>query len=136
MAEETSLARMVNCQPGRLKCSLKSGVPTLARIAQALNKQGFELRVEGHTDNIPIHTARFKNNWELSSARAAAVLSMLVDNYGFDPRTISLAGYGEFRPAASNDTEEGRRSNRRIDLVVVGPKHPDIPAPASDAQGK
>ncbi len=108
---------------------LPESKPTLARIAQILNQQGFDIRVEGHTDNVPIHTARFPSNWELSSARATAIVTMLVDNYGFDPHTIYSAACAEYRPVASNDTEEGRKSNRRIDLVVVGSRPPVPPSP-------
>lgn len=76
------------------------------------------LRVEGHTDNIPIHTAAFPSNWELSSNRAIRVLKYLVQQ-GVSPERISAAGYAEFQPVAPNDTEEGRRLNRRVDIVIV-----------------
>jgi len=103
---------------------LPEAKPTITRLTKILEQKDFEIRVEGHTDNIPIHTARFNSNWELSTARATEVVSMLVHDYGFDPRDVSVAGYAEYRPIASNDTEEGRRANRRIDLVVVGMKKP------------
>ena len=76
------------------------------------------LRVEGHTDIIPIHTAEFPSNWELSSNRAIRVLKYLVEQ-GVSPERISAAGYAEFQPIAPNDTEEGRRLNRRVDIVIV-----------------
>ena len=76
------------------------------------------LRVEGHTDIIPIHTAEFPSNWELSSSRAIRVLKYLVEQ-GVPPERISAAGYAEFQPIAPNDTEEGRRLNRRVDIVIV-----------------
>ena len=98
---------------------LVDGQNTLARIAGVLNEKGFHIRVEGHTDNKPIHTRRFNSNWELSTARATEVVSLLIEKHGFDPSLISAAGYSQYRPIASNDTEEGRRSNRRVDLVVV-----------------
>lgn len=91
----------------------------LARIAKVLAKPGLELRVEGHTDNQPIHNAEFNSNWELSTARATSVLLMLVNGNHFDPQHISASGYGQFRPVADNSTLEGRRANRRVDLVVV-----------------
>jgi chemotaxis protein MotB len=103
---------------------LPEAKPTLTRLAKVLEEKDFEVRVEGHTDNVPIHTARFNTNWELSTARATEVVSMLVHEYGFDPRSVSVAGYAEFRPVVSNDTEEGRKANRRIDLVVVGMRKP------------
>lgn len=105
---------------------LPEGVASLGRIARILNSKGFEIRVEGHTDNVPIHTARFRSNWELSTARATEVVSLLVEQYDFDPRKISAAGYSEFHPVASNDKPEGRRQNRRVDVVVVSRSTPEV----------
>jgi len=99
---------------------LEDGQSTLARIATILGGKGFEIRVEGHTDNIPIHTSEFKSNWELSTARATQVVSLLIEKYSFDPLLVSAAGYSEYRPIGSNDTPQGRAANRRVDLVVVG----------------
>ena len=121
---------------------LVDGQNTLSRIAKVLNEKGFHIRVEGHTDNMPIHTARFKSNWELSTARATEVVSLLIEKHGFDPSQVSAAGYSEYRPIASNDTDEGRRANRRVDVVVVartlrtaGNTEPaPAPAPASAGQ--
>ena len=98
---------------------LPGAAEKIARIASVLAQHGLELRVEGHTDNQPIHTAQFNSNWELSTARALAVMQHLVDDSGFDPKKISVAGYGEYRPVADDSTPEGRRMNRRVDLVVV-----------------
>ena len=98
---------------------LEDGQSTLTRIAKVLNEKGFQIRVEGHTDNQPIHTSQFKSNWELSTARATEVVSLLVEKHGFDPRQISAAGYSQYRPIASNTTEEGRKTNRRVDLIIV-----------------
>jgi chemotaxis protein MotB len=94
--------------------------PKLQRIAKVLALHGLDLRVEGHSDNQPIHTAQFRSNWELSTARALAVMTLLVDDSGFDPQKISIAGYGQYRPVADNATAEGRKMNRRVDLVVLG----------------
>ncbi len=91
----------------------------IEQIAKVLSQHGFYLRVEGHSDNQPIHTAQFKSNWQLSTARAMAVLMLLINDSGLDPGKISLAGYGQYRPIADNATAEGRRVNRRVDLVVV-----------------
>jgi chemotaxis protein MotB len=98
---------------------LPGGLVTLTRIAHVLNTQGFQIRVEGHTDNVPIHNPQFKSNWELSTARATEVISLMVERYGFDPQGVSAAGYAQYRPIASNDNADGRQSNRRVDLVVV-----------------
>jgi chemotaxis protein MotB len=98
----------------------------IEQIAKVLSQHGFYLRVEGHSDNQPIHTAQFNSNWQLSTARATAVLMLLVNDSGLDPRKISLAGYGQYRPIADNASPEGRRMNRRVDLVVVAgvdPRH-------------
>jgi chemotaxis protein MotB len=94
----------------------------IRRIATVLTQHGLDLRVEGHSDDQPIHTAQFRSNWELSTARAMAVLMLLVDESGMDPTKISVAGYGQYRPVADNSTPEGRQMNRRVDLVVVAPE--------------
>ncbi len=99
---------------------LKNGHKTLTRIATILGGRGFEIRVEGHTDNVPVHNSRFKSNWELSTARATTVVSLLIEQHGFDPLLVSAAGYSQYRPVESNKTERGRAANRRVDLVVVG----------------
>jgi len=91
----------------------------IVRIAKVLTRPGLDIRIEGHSDNQPIHTTEFRSNWELSTARAMAVLRLLVDDSGFDPTRVSASGYGEYRPIADNATTEGRRMNRRVDLVVV-----------------
>jgi chemotaxis protein MotB len=92
----------------------------IEKIGRILSQNGLELRVEGHSDDQPIHNAQFRSNWELSTARAMAVLLLLVDDAGFDPKKISVVGHAEYRPLADNATPEGRRVNRRVDLVVVG----------------
>lgn len=91
----------------------------LRRTAKVLMQHQLNLRVEGHSDDQPIHNATFHSNWELSTGRALTVLLLLVNDSGFDPKKISLAGYGPYRPIASNATPEGRQKNRRIDLVIL-----------------
>jgi chemotaxis protein MotB len=92
----------------------------IEQIANVLAQHGFYLRVEGHSDDQPIHTAQFDSNWQLSTARAMVVLMLLINQSGMDRHKISLAGYGQYRPIANNATLEGRRMNRRVDLVVIG----------------
>jgi chemotaxis protein MotB len=92
----------------------------IEEIAKVLSQHGFYLRVEGHSDDQPIHTAQFDSNWQLSTARAMSVLMLLIHESGLDPDKISLAGYGQYRPIADNATTEGRKLNRRVDLVVSG----------------
>jgi chemotaxis protein MotB len=77
------------------------------------------LRVEGHTDDVPIATAAFPSNWELSAARAASVARLFIDA-GVDPRRLAIMGLGEYQPEASNATEDGRNKNRRVKLIVLG----------------
>jgi len=101
---------------------LPGAADQIKRTAKVLIEHGLEVRVEGHSDDQPIHTSAFRSNWELSTARATAVLSLLVDEAGFPPDRISVAGYGSYRPVAENATPEGRRMNRRVDLVVIAPK--------------
>jgi chemotaxis protein MotB len=98
---------------------LPAAVSKLSRIANILNQHGFEVRIEGHTDNVPIHTAEFRSNWELSTARATAVVRILIEELGFDPARVSVGGFGEYHPLDTNLTPEGRQRNRRVDLVVA-----------------
>jgi chemotaxis protein MotB len=102
------------------------------RIAEVLIQYGLDMRVEGHTDNVPIHNAAFASNWDLSTARAMAVAMMLLKESGVDPQKISIAGYAQYHPAASNDTAEGRRANRRVDIVVVSTATPSSVKTATD----
>jgi chemotaxis protein MotB len=87
-------------------------------LAPELRNRKLEVRIEGHTDDRPIASGRFPSNWELSTARAAAVLSVLLSE-GMPPARISIAGCGEYRPIADNATDDGRKQNRRVDLVVT-----------------
>jgi chemotaxis protein MotB len=77
------------------------------------------IRVEGHTDDLPIATLQYPSNWELSAARAITVTRYLITKHPIDPRRLSATGYGEYRPKASNDSEANRRKNRRVDIVVL-----------------
>ena len=98
---------------------LPGAADKVKRIASVLMQYGLNMRVEGHSDNVPIHNARFQSNWELSTARATAVATMLLSDTHFDPARLSIAGYGEYHPAAPNDTADGRRQNRRVDIVIL-----------------
>jgi chemotaxis protein MotB len=96
-----------------------SSLAILDAIAESLLSLPNQIRIEGHTDNIPIRTARYPSNWELSTARATYVLAHVAGRFPFEPSRLSVAGYGEYRPVASNDTAEGRAANRRVDLVIL-----------------
>ncbi len=91
----------------------------LDALAPILRDVPNEIRVEGHTDNVPIRTADFPSNWELSAARATNVLRYLLQVGELESDRLSAAGYGEYRPIADNDTAEGRAQNRRVDVVLL-----------------
>jgi chemotaxis protein MotB len=101
----------------------KASEPAFARIAELLRQYPCNIRIEGHTDDVPIHTALFASNWELSTARSTEVIRLFILQYRFMPERLSAAGYGEYHPAAANSSQEGRRMNRRIDLVILGLAH-------------
>jgi chemotaxis protein MotB len=94
------------------------------RIAGILRQRNYRLRIEGHTDNVPIRTAQFPSNWELSASRATEIVRLLIVRDGFAPDRLSAGGFAEFHPVASNSTEEGRGMNRRVDIVVLGAAQP------------
>ena len=103
---------------------LPGAADKIKRIAGVLMQYGLDMRVEGHSDNVPIHTPEFASNWELSTARATAVAMMLLNDSGFDPKRISIAGYAQYHPAESNDTPKGRQANRRVDIVILSVSTP------------
>jgi chemotaxis protein MotB len=78
-----------------------------------------DIRIEGYTDNVPIHTALYPSNWELSTARAVGVARYLIETDGLSPIRVNVAGYGEYRPRVPNDTDAHRQENRRVDIVVL-----------------
>ena len=94
------------------------GHALLNRVAKVIQKGQDAVRVEGHTDNIPIRTARFPSNWELSVARAVNVVKYFIDVGNIDPHRLSAVGYGESRPLVPNDTAENKALNRRIEVIV------------------
>ncbi len=103
------------------KTTVKEGVKdSLSKIATALNNfPENNIQIEGHTDDVPIHTAKYPSNWELSAARALSVLRFFVDKTEVDPRILSAVGYGEYHPLVPNDTPENKRLNRRVDIVIL-----------------
>ena len=95
------------------------GKAALKSLAQVLNStKDISVMIEGHTDNIPIKTALFKDNWDLSTARATSIVRILTNDDGFDPKRITSSGKGEFKPVKGNDTTEGRASNRRTEVIL------------------
>jgi chemotaxis protein MotB len=108
-------------------------LPLLDKVAAVLkdNMAQFNVGIEGHTDNVPIKSSGWKSNWELSTARALSVLHYLLNDQGISPERLSAIGYGEYRPVASNDTKDGRKQNRRVEIVIL----PNITKVKGDAAG-
>ena len=96
-----------------------TSLPILAKIAAVVQSLPNPVRLEGHTDSQPIHTSRFRSNWELSSARSIAMLELLRDRFQIPAARMAVAGYAENAPADTNESEEGRAHNRRVDLVLL-----------------
>jgi len=94
-------------------------MPTLEKVAGALKSVSNPVRIEGHTDSVPIHTARFRTNWDLSAARAIAMMEVLSNRFDIPAQRLSISGYADTVPVADNDTPEGRARNRRVDLVIL-----------------
>jgi chemotaxis protein MotB len=106
----------------------------ISRLAAVLKLRPENLRIEGHTDNVPIHNSRFASNWELSASRATEMIRMLITQYELDPGRLSASGYAEFHPIAANNTVLGRAQNRRVDIVILVPSQPvDSDAETPDA---
>jgi chemotaxis protein MotB len=115
----------------------RESLPALDRIASILAVRNWRLRIEGHTDNQPIHTPQIASNWELSTARATEVVRFLIINHRFAPERLSAAGYAEFHPVASNLTANGRAQNRRVDIVILAAKASEVfPTPEPDTTPK
>jgi chemotaxis protein MotB len=112
-------------QPGAL--------PVLREIASRLGKTPYDLRIEGHTDNLPIHNDEFDSNWELSSARATRLARIFLATGDIRPERLSASGYAEFHPVANNATAEGRAENRRVDLVVRPQTRLNLAMPEADS---
>lgn len=94
----------------------------LIAIGNILNQVVNYMRVEGHTDNVPIKNNEFSSNWQLSAIRATNVTELLISSVGIPPAKLSAVGYGEYRPIADNSTEVGRAKNRRVDIIIIDSK--------------
>jgi chemotaxis protein MotB len=106
-----------------------SGLQSIEKIARTIRDLPNPVRLEGHTDSIPIHTQRFPSNWELSTARSIAMLLVFTGRYGIPDDRFAVAGYAETQPIDSNDSAEGRTHNRRVDIVILN-------QPVAARQGK
>ncbi|HSB16656.1 MAG TPA: flagellar motor protein MotB [Bryobacteraceae bacterium] len=91
----------------------------IEKVSAAIRKIPNPVRLEGHTDSVPIHNVRFRSNWELSAARSIAMLELLAVRYEIPRERLAVAGYADTVPAEPNDSEEGRARNRRVDIVVL-----------------
>jgi chemotaxis protein MotB len=113
-----------------------SGAHAIDLIAEPMLSLTQPVRIEGHTDSIPVATAQFPSNWELSSARASTVLRHLVDAFHFPPARLSASGYADTQPVADNATAEGRAANRRVEIVVIAQESIEpLPAGSDDVPG-
>jgi len=119
--------------------TIKEGAkPILVFMSQVLTAPDLineEIRIEGHTDNVPNISALYPTNWELSTARATNVVKYFVEESGFIPSRLSAAGYSEYHPIATNDTAEGRSANRRVDIVIIKSETPETTNSESENTG-
>jgi chemotaxis protein MotB len=92
---------------------------SIAKIAKIVGQLSNSVRLEGHTDSVPIHTVRFRSNWELSAARGIAMMELLDSRFGIPRERMAIGGYADTAPVESNDTDTGRRRNRRVDIVIL-----------------
>jgi chemotaxis protein MotB len=104
--------------------------PLLTKIAEVLRTSAGDITIAGHTDNVPIRKGPFKTNLRLSAARSSAVAEFLISERNIDPKRISTMGFGEFRPIATNDTAEGRQTNRRVEIILGNIPQPSKSSPA------
>jgi chemotaxis protein MotB len=104
--------------------------PLLKKVGNILNASEGDISVAGHTDNVPIRSGPYKTNLRLSAARASAVAEFLIAESHIDPRRISTMGFGEYRPIESNDTPQGRRKNRRVEIILTNIPDRDQYAPS------
>lgn len=111
-----------------------AATPTLERLADILQPLPNRIRIEGHTDDVPISTPRFPSNWELSAARASSVVRLFQER-GVAPARMAVIGLGEFRPAGDNTSLEGRNRNRRVTIVVLADNDVELPTLESGASG-
>ncbi len=92
---------------------------SIEKVAEVIKKMPNPVRLEGHTDAVPIHNSRYRSNWELSAARSIAMLEILDTRFGIPRTQMAISGYAESKPIASNESEEGRAQNRRVDILIM-----------------
>jgi chemotaxis protein MotB len=115
---------------------LPAALPSIEKIGRAVVKVPNMIRLEGHTDSIPIHTDRFRSNWALSSARGVTVLELLRDRHNIPSHRMAVIAYADTIAKAANDTEEGRARNRRVDITILNEHGAKVEAVANKNGGK
>lgn len=120
-----SLNNAVFFEPGSAEIK-KENEDTLMEIAVMISVMDNYIRIEGHTDNIPMNSDLYPSNWDLSAARAANVVRLFSGQPNASPEKLIAVGYGEYRPIADNSTAEGRAKNRRIDIIILNDKYSDL----------
>jgi chemotaxis protein MotB len=120
-----SLNNAIFFDPGSAELKIDTE-ETLLEIGNTISVMNNYIRVEGHTDNVPMNSSLYRSNWDLSAARAANMVRLLTGQTSIPPERLIAVGYGEYRPVADNSTEEGRAKNRRIDIIVLSEKYDDL----------
>ncbi len=115
MGAVITMTDMLLFEKGEAQLS-EMGIDILRKIASVLSRLAYHVKVKGHTDSVEINSKLYPSNWELSAARASAVVRLLVES-GLNPKYIAAEGYAQYKPVATNDTEEGRARNRRVEIV-------------------
>jgi chemotaxis protein MotB len=113
-----SLREAAFFQPGDDRVETSS-FEMIAKVAETVRTLPNPVRLEGHTDSLPIRTERFRSNWELSAARAIAMMELMTSRFGVPRDKVAIAGYADTVPVASNDTPDGRAKNRRVDVIIL-----------------
>ncbi len=106
-------------------------IPLLKKVGAIIAGSPYEVRVEGHTDDVPIKTARYPSNWELSTARAVTVLRYFIETCGISSRRLSAEGFAEYHPVAPNDSIENRAQNRRVEIIFLNTDPKGVPTEAA-----
>lgn len=120
-----SLSNAILFEPGSAEIK-KENEGALLEIADMITVMDNIIRIEGHTDNVPMNSELYPSNWDLSTARAVNVVRLFTSMSNASPEKLIAVGYGEYRPIADNSTEEGRAKNRRIDIIVLSDKYNDL----------
>ena len=110
--------------PGNANVS-KEAIPVLQNIGTIISKTPYNIRIEGHSDNLPINTLEYPSNWELSTSRAIKVLQYFIDKNNISPTRLSAGGYAEYKPMVPNDSKENRAKNRRVEIKIFDSKPQD-----------